>query len=259
MKLKQMISELELLYPLENKEVWDLTGYSVKSNQAKKFRGAILAIDLTQEVIDEAILHDCNLIITHHPFLFDSDKTVEFEKAPYKQKIIKQLKENQITAYSMHTNYDAELYGTSYQIIYTLGLKDYFDTNSPKFSAIVNYETNFRKITALIEEKMKLKAFRTNVLKHDEEQPISKIAFLSGSGYTGQINELTHQNVDLFITSDVKWSEWVNYHQIGAKILEIPHLDEEVFAEHLYKLLTEKFPNERIYIKKLALPYRNVK
>ncbi|QKT05279.1 Nif3-like dinuclear metal center hexameric protein [Mycoplasma sp. OR1901] len=258
MKLKEIIIELEKMYPLSNKEIWDPSGYSVKTQQHKKVTGVLLAIDLTNEVLEEAIKKGCNLILTHHPFLFEKDKKTEFLKSPYKKQIIEKLRKNQITSYAMHTNYDSSTLGTSYQIVRNLGLEKYFDYQSPKYSAIINKKTNLNEISSLLKEKLSLHSFRTNVESQNYQQELNKVAFLSGSGYIGQIIEMKDQ-IDLFVTSDLKWSDWITYKNNNINILEIPHLDEEVFAYHLYEIIKEKFekvPNVHIF--KLEQPYNNI-
>ncbi|UWW00955.1 Nif3-like dinuclear metal center hexameric protein [Mycoplasmopsis felis] len=106
MTLKKFVKYLELKYPLQNKEPWDPSGYSVKTQQHKKITGVVLAMDLTSEVLQSAIKNNCNLILSHHPFLFEEHLKDEDVKAPYKREIIKQLRKHQITSYSLHTNYD---------------------------------------------------------------------------------------------------------------------------------------------------------
>ncbi|UWV84486.1 Nif3-like dinuclear metal center hexameric protein [Mycoplasmopsis felis] len=101
-----------------------------------------------------------------------------------------------------------------------------------------------------------LSEFRTNVINHN--QKFKKICFLSGSGYIGQINQLVLNGIDLIITSDLKWSDWINYQEIKANILEIPHLDEEVFAFDLQEQLNNELPDLKVIVKKIKQPYRNI-
>ncbi|MCU4706830.1 Nif3-like dinuclear metal center hexameric protein [Mycoplasma sp. CSL7503-lung] len=258
MKLKEIINELEKIYPLSNKEIWDPSGYSVKTQQHKKITGILFAIDLTNDVLKFAIEKKCNLILTHHPFLFEKDKKTEFLKAPYKKEIISKLREHQITSYSMHTNYDCSPLGTSYQIVKYIGLEEYFDYTSPKYSAIINKKTSLKEIILLLKQKLGLHSFRTNIDKKNYDKVFTNIAFLSGSGYIGQIIEMK-EKIDLFITSDLKWSDWITYKNTNVNILEIPHLDEEVFAYHLHEIVRTKFNKiNNLHIYKMELPYKNV-
>ncbi|WP_426460875.1 Nif3-like dinuclear metal center hexameric protein [Mycoplasma hafezii] len=257
MKIKDFVLKLQEMYPVENAEEWDPTGYSVKFNQAKKLRGVLLAIDVTADVVNQAIANDCNLIVTHHPFFFEETKELEKEKAPYKFDLYKKLKEYQITVYAMHTNYDCEPRGTSFQIAKYLGLANNVRVNSPKFAALVDHKTTINELSNLIKLKLRLTSFRTNVKFNELNKQIQSFAILSGSGYVGQINELGHQ-VDLIISSDFRWSDWINFRENNISMLEIPHLDEEVFAYHMFEELPRIFPKVRFFLVKTENPYYNL-
>ncbi|VEU76009.1 Nif3-like dinuclear metal center hexameric protein [Mycoplasmopsis columboralis] len=259
MTIKNFITYLDSLYPNKNKEIWDPSGFSVKFNQSLKLTGVILAIDLTAEVVAEAIKENANLILTHHPFLFEKTKEAENIKAPYKQQLIKTLKQHKIFAYSMHTNYDCDLYGTSYQILRYLGLQDHFEYGSEKFTAsAATVNLTFEELVQKLKTQLHLDHFRTNFPINNNHQKLSKIAVLSGSGYIGTINELHARGYDLIISSDFKWSDWINFDQIKAKILEIPHLDEQVFAWHMHEILKRKFPNLNVQVYDVKIPFYNL-
>ncbi|UUD36591.1 Nif3-like dinuclear metal center hexameric protein [Mycoplasmopsis citelli] len=259
MKIKDFINYLNSKYPNSNKEEWDPSGFSVKFNQATKLKGVILALDLTNKVLQKAIETSSNLIITHHPFLFEKTKELEAIKAPYKISILKQLKKHKIFVYSIHTNYDCDLYGTSYQILRYLGLENYFEYGSQTYSASVSVKISFQELVNQITTKLKLSHFRTNFDKESFHKPLSRIAFLSGSGYIGTINELHFKGYDLIISSDFKWSDWINFKEINAKVLEIPHLDEQVFAWHLKEILSKEFPRLQVAFVELKTPFYNLK
>ncbi|MCU9939955.1 Nif3-like dinuclear metal center hexameric protein [Mycoplasmopsis felis] len=102
------ILNLNIHYKRKNLET--LLDILLKHNNIKT-TGVVLAMDLTSEVLQSAIKNNCNLILSHHPFLFEEHLKDEDVKAPYKREIIKQLRKHQITSYSLHTNYDETLYG----------------------------------------------------------------------------------------------------------------------------------------------------
>lgn len=261
MTIKSFIQKLISLYPINCAEIWDPTGYSVKSQQHKKLKGVIFAIDLTNDVLEYAINNDCNLIVTHHPFIFNKTYESEFSNAPYKKTVYQSLKKMQITAFSIHTNYDAAKYGTSYQILKYLKLKNtLFDKDSPKHCAIFENKNTFINLINAFDEIFKFKnAIRTN-FEVDDKHIFQKIAILAGSGSIEQINELHKtQNINLFITSDIKWNEWLNYRELNIKILEIPHLVEQVFSWAICEEIKKIYPNEKLYIKNIELPFSNLK
>ncbi|WP_406616758.1 Nif3-like dinuclear metal center hexameric protein [Mycoplasmopsis adleri] len=258
MKLSKVTKFLLNTYPLEWKEEWDPCGWSVKFNLSEPIKGIVLAIDLTKEVLDKAVKMDANLILTHHPFKFEETWDIEDIKAPYKRSFLEILKEKRINVLSFHTNYDNDKNGTSHQIAKQLGLSSYeapYETNYP---CILNYETTFNNMVSLIREKLHFNAMRTNIKPTRYSETISKIAILSGSGYIGEINKLALEGFDLIITSDPKWSDWIVYQEINAPVLEIPHLDEQVFVDDMYELLTKNFGQVPIEKVKIIEPYHNI-
>ncbi|TNK81576.1 Nif3-like dinuclear metal center hexameric protein, partial [Mycoplasmopsis pullorum] len=114
----------------------------------------------------------------------------------------------------------------------------------------------FNDLIQKLKTDLLLSDFRTNV--SDLEMNLSRIGILSGSGYITEVNNFSRLNYDLIITSDIKWSDWINYDQIGAKVLEVPHLDEQVFVWDVYEQLRSKFPEINLNFMNLAVPYKNI-
>ncbi|WLP85887.1 Nif3-like dinuclear metal center hexameric protein [Mycoplasma seminis] len=258
LKIKDFIAIVNSMYPNENKEAWDPSGYSVKTVQSKRFKGAILAIDLTMEVLQEAIKNDCNVILTHHPFKFEARWIDEDIKAPYKREILNLLRKHQITSYSMHTNYDCDPYGTSYQIVKYMGLQDSMLWDKTQtFSAVFKANKSLIELKDLLQDKIKLSAFRTNINPDEYNKKIQNVAILSGSGYIGEITQIA-KDVDLVISSDFRWSDWIVFDQDKINILEVPHLDEQVYAWHMYEMLTKMLPEYKFILKEIKEPYHNL-
>ncbi len=103
MKIDEVISYFERRIPLKFQESYDNSGLLLGDRQ-ENILGALIAIDLTVEVIEEAIHNDCNLIITHHPFIFSGIKHVTSDSEI--GKMIYMLIRNNIAVYVAHTNLD---------------------------------------------------------------------------------------------------------------------------------------------------------
>ena len=75
MRIKDILHTIEQLAPLPLQEDFDNAGVQIGDiNQEAK--GALLCLDVTEKVIEEALALDCNLIISHHPLLFHSFKSL---------------------------------------------------------------------------------------------------------------------------------------------------------------------------------------
>ena len=73
MKIKEITTFLEEFAPLEYQESYDNCGLIVGDTKSE-VKGALITLDCTEEIIDEAIATGCNLIIAHHPIIFSGLK-----------------------------------------------------------------------------------------------------------------------------------------------------------------------------------------
>lgn len=103
---------------------WDRDNVGLQvGSKAERLKNILLCLELDEEVLKEAIQKSCNLIFTHHPFIFNPIKRLDTEKNLQAQLIEKLLKNN-ITLYSAHTNLDFTKDGVSFELAHTLKLKN---------------------------------------------------------------------------------------------------------------------------------------
>ncbi|MDR0969376.1 MAG: Nif3-like dinuclear metal center hexameric protein [Lentimicrobiaceae bacterium] len=121
MKIHEILTALTEIAPLSFQESYDNSGLLVGDLQAEVTK-TLIALDLTEAVIDEAIEKNCNLIITHHPFIFKGLKTLT-PSDPIANMAIKAI-QHRIGIIAMHTNIDNYQYGVSYALAEKLGLSD---------------------------------------------------------------------------------------------------------------------------------------
>ncbi len=121
MKIKDIIRELENIAPISMQESFDNSGLLVGDKNIEA-NGALLTIDTTEEVIDEAINKGCNLIISHHPIIFSGLKSITGKN--YVERTILKAIKNDIAIYAMHTNIDSHKNGVSKKICEKLNLRN---------------------------------------------------------------------------------------------------------------------------------------
>ena len=103
---------------------WDKDNIGLQVGDPEiKIKNVLLSLDLKEEVIEGALKENCNLIITHHPILYNPIKNLDFSKNRI-ARLIEKLIKNQITLYSAHTNLDFTKHGVSYQLAQRLSLKN---------------------------------------------------------------------------------------------------------------------------------------
>lgn len=101
--LEQINLLLESFAPKTYAYEWDNSGFNINLNQ-KEITGVMICLDVTSEVIDEAAQHHCNLIISHHPLLFHSMKSID--ALSYQGQCVNALIKNDISLYCAHTSMD---------------------------------------------------------------------------------------------------------------------------------------------------------
>ena len=119
MKIKEIISCIESYAPLSFQESYDNSGL-ITGDPEQETNSALLTIDVTEEVIDEALKHKCSLIISHHPLIFRPIKKLS-DNSWVSRCIIKSIRNN-IALYAAHTNIDAIKLGVNARISEKIGL-----------------------------------------------------------------------------------------------------------------------------------------
>ena len=119
MKIKEIVSALERFAPLPLQDGFDNAGLQIGLTDAEA-TGALLCLDVTEAVLDEAIVSGCNLVISHHPLIFKGYKSITGKD--YVERCILKAIKNDIVIYSAHTNLDNAPRGVNYKIAEKIGL-----------------------------------------------------------------------------------------------------------------------------------------
>ncbi len=121
MKIKEIISCLESFAPLSYQESYDNSGL-ITGDPGQSVESVLLSIDVTEDVIDEAISLGSGMIISHHPILFSAIKKLTGEH--YVERCIIKAIRNDIALYAMHTNADSVREGVNRIICRKIGLEN---------------------------------------------------------------------------------------------------------------------------------------
>ena len=121
MKIKEIVSALERFAPLPLQDGFDNAGLQVGLTDAEA-TGALLCLDVTEAVLDEAIALGYNLVISHHPLIFKGYKSITGKD--YVERCILKAIKNDIVIYSAHTNLDNAPEGVNFKIAEKIGLKN---------------------------------------------------------------------------------------------------------------------------------------
>ncbi|MEG1544126.1 MAG: Nif3-like dinuclear metal center hexameric protein [Tannerellaceae bacterium] len=137
LKVKDILREIEQCAPLPLQENFDNAGVQVGDiNQPAT--GALLCLDVTEEVIDEAIEAECNLIISHHPLAFKSFKSLT--GATYIERCMMKACKHDLVIYAAHTNLDNAVGGVNFRMAEMIGLQN-IRILSPQKNALLKLVT----------------------------------------------------------------------------------------------------------------------
>ena len=245
MTVNQVVEVLQELAPSQYQETWDNSGLQV-GNIDQECTGVMLALDCTEEILQEAIQKKCNLIVTHHPLIFKGIKKISSET--YIERILWLAIQKDLVIFALHTNLDKIEQGVSYKMLEKLGLKNAktlhvtaeLDHKVLGFGAMASLETAVETKEFL--EKIK-QTFSCHTLKYaqfNKKQSITHVAVCGGSGI-GLLPMAMAQKADIFITADAKYHDFFDA-QDQLLLVDIGHYESEICSlEIIYEHLIKKF------------------
>ena len=254
MKLTEITSFLEKIAPLSLQEEYDNSGLIIGSHNLL-VDAALITIDCTELVVDEAIQNGCNLIIAHHPVIFNPIKKLNGND--YIQRTIIKALKNDIAIYAIHTNLDCIENGVSSTISKRLGLRDTKVLCQKNLSPNLNFgygiigslgsTVNAKDFLISLKSIMKTSCIRhTNLTKKE----IKNVAVCGGSG-SAFLSNAKELNADIYISSDFKYHEFFDADD-DIIIADIGHFESEQFTKELiYDLLTKNFTKFAVRLSKV--------
>ena len=207
--IKEVIQCIENVAPLPLQESYDNSGLIV-GNDATEVTGVLVCLDSTEAVVEEAIRHQCNLVVAHHPIVFSGLKKIN-GKNYVERTIIKAIQHN-IAIYAAHTNLDNVQNGVNKRICQKLGL------------------TNTRILSPKKSQLKKLVTF----CPVEQADTVRQALFAAGGGQIGNYDECSF-NTEGFGT--FRASGDANPF-VGEK--GVQHREKEIRIETLFESYREK-------------------
>ena len=251
MKLEDIMNFLEKKYSPELAEKWDNSGL-ILGRKESNVSAIVICLDVTADVINQAVDNRAELIISHHPLIFSEIKRVTSDTL-LGEKILK-LAENKISVYSMHTNVDSAADGLNDYILEKLSLngeKSVWIKNENVSEGGLGRIMEFKKeisvleICDLIKRKLNLKNIR---IAGNKNKKVKKMAVLTGAG--GSLIPEIDSSVDLYVTGDLKHHETLDAVEEGLTLIDIGHYESEnIFSELVKRDLSEFFNGKIIQAK----------
>lgn len=240
MKVKDIMSVIEAFAPLSLQMEWDNCGLKTGEEESNVTR-VLVTLDTTPKVVDEAIKKGCQMIVEHHPVIFQPISKLDY-KLPAIKSLVKAIKHD-IAIYSTHTNTDFAGGGLNDYIAEKIGLTGISSIdgqNSPRIG-LLEKPVTLKEYAEKISEILGDRGIRT---VGDENKIITKAAVANGGGGTTEsVIKAFNSGAEVFITGDVKYSTARLAKDMDYAIITFGHYESEFdFAALMCKLLKEKLP-----------------
>lgn len=230
-KVKDFYGYLNSIAPFETQEDWDNSGMLVGDMDAEVKKVAVV-LDITHEEIKKAKAIGADLIISHHPIIFNPIKSVTRGSVPY------ELVASSINALCCHTPLDIADGGTNDSLAKLLGI-EVTRTEDPILRLGTVEPTTAENLAGKI-----AKTLNTKVRYADAGRKIEKIAICTGAGCS--LIEAAGE-IDAFITGDASHHNFLDCVQAGITLIAAGHYETEiVVVPVLVKKLQAQFPDIEI-------------
>lgn len=230
-KVKDFYGYLNSIASFETQEDWDNSGMLVGDMDAEVKKVAVV-LDITHEEIKKAKAIGADLIISHHPVIFNPIKSVTRGSVPY------ELVASSINALCCHTPLDIADGGTNDSLAELLGI-EVTRTEDPILRLGTVEPTTAENLAGKI-----AKTLNTKVRYADAGRKIEKIAICTGAGCS--LIEAAGE-IDAFITGDASHHNFLDCIQAGITLIAAGHYETEiVVVPVLVKKLQAQFPDIEI-------------
>lgn len=246
MKISEITAAIETFAPPSLQEGYDNTGFQTGNPDAEA-TGALLCIDATEAIIDEALAKGCNLVISHHPLLFRATKCVIGRDRP--ERVLAKAIRNDITIYSSHTAMDAAVGGVSWRMAAKLGVENpsVLVPTHPGAQTGLGVVGNLpapltpAQLAGLVKKAFSVPVVRMSA-QHPANTPITRVALCGGAA-----GEFAPQAIaagaQAYITADCKHNQFLD-HTHRLLLIDAGHFETEACTKEIFfDILTEKFPN----------------
>lgn len=240
MRVRDIAAVIEEFAPLSLQESWDNSGLCIGSPD-QEVKGVLVGFDCTPELVDEAVRVGADMIVTHHPLIFNGLKKISPDDIV--GRTVFRAIASGIAVYAAHTNADKTVGGVSCAMASRLGLEDVEvldpDGDGTGLGVVGNLPVALGAKDFVDSVK---KAFGLSSLRcsHLPEGKISRVALCGGSG-SSLVGKARSRGAQAYVSGDI------TYHHFFTPgdflVVDIGHFEGEVdIVNILFSLIKKKFP-----------------
>ncbi len=244
MKIRDITDLIESYAPLSYQESYDNSGLIV-GHPDDEVESALLCVDATESVLDEAEAVGAGVVISHHPIIFHPIK--HLTGSSYVERVVERAIRKGIALYACHTNLDSTPGGMSFRLASQLGIEHLEllvrngNENAPNgFGVIGSLPAPVATIEFLqsVKERLQIGAIRHSPIVRPESQ---RIALCTGAG-ASLIAAARAADADLYLAADFRYNDFLDA-EGEITVADIGHFESEYCAiDLLYEIIRKKIP-----------------
>ena len=235
LRIKDAVAAMEKFAPLRLKEEYDNCGLLYGDPEAP-LKGVTVSLDLTQAAVEDAVRFGSNLIVTHHPAIFQPIFSLDTGR-PELAALASAVKRD-IAVYAAHTNVDKAANGLSEAVLRLLGADVPEQGESlPKYGCFEK-PISLKELCSRVADTL---GDRRASFVGDPDKPIRKAALITGAGGDGEsLDAAIHAGADVFLSGEFKYHVIRFAKDAGYAIISFGHYESECFFRKLMaSVLTE--------------------
>lgn len=249
MTVREIAKVIEKNAPKDIALSFDNVGLLIGDYNAE-ISGIVIAVDLTRDVIEKALKIGANLIITHHPIIFNGFK--QLIKGNYEQEIVMLAVKGGLNVYACHTNADNADKGMNYVLAERLGGGNIVAL-SEDGGIVADVDTDIDSFLERVSDEIK-GIIKVNMPFNTD---IKRFAMITGSGGKDGtlVTKLNELDVDCYLTAEVSHNVRLAFIDSGIGLIEFGHYESErIFIDimsdwlnesglNIVKVFNDAFPN----------------
>lgn len=225
-RIEEIYQFMKKLAPVELAEKWDNVGVLVDCGT--DVTSILVSLDITEEVVAEAEFQGCQLIVSHHPVIFDPMRSIGRKDVPFRM-----IKKN-ISAICMHTNLDAAEGGVNDILCKVFNIQDARPFDGLGRVGRVAHTTNAQQLALTCQETL-----GAHVKLVDAGRPINTLAVVGGAGGS-MLEAAIEAGADALLTGEANHHVALDAKRMGVSLIVAGHYATEfpvvpVLADKLAK------------------------
>ena len=239
MTVKELYERLCERIPEHLAEEWDNDGLMCCSDDQKEVKRALVTLDVTEDIVDYAVSHGFDLIVSHHPLIFKPLKNVT-ENSHVARKVIKLIKHD-IAVMSFHTRADKVDGGVNDVLADILGIKNAVPFGEGDLGRIgtLKEELNMEDFSYLLKGLLDCDGVKVA----DALIPVQKVAVVGGDGKS-YVGAALKAGADTFVSGRIGYNVMAEAGEMGINLIEAGHFFTEQPVTQFFQTILHRLDSD---------------